>query len=216
MPARCDALAWSAALNGFQGLRYHVVVLSAELVHVHHSDEDGPIFETKLKPLSLRLGHRLARRFGSDRFLEVVLPSPHSDYKDAEAGKIVQWLCHGMHYFLGRAWVAFFAQPANKKIKVAGEFIQMNDTKKTRSLIQEKVHFFATDGNNFRPGGLPPPEEAANPQCRTKLSYSDLLEWAVNLRGSAKQPIPKLFSRLALSMLTNSQGKACVQYLRIG
>ena len=210
MPARSDPHAWAAALNGFQGPRSQVVVLSAELVRVGRSGEDEPMFEPKLQPLSLRLGHRLDRRFGSDRFLEVIIPSP----KGEDAGKIVQWLCHGVHYFLGRAWVSFYTQSANKKTKVSNESLLANDSKQTRSLLQEKVNFFATDGNNFRPGGLPPLEEASNPQCRTKLNYSGLLEWAVNLRVSAKQPVPKLFSRLALSMLAIPL-KINVQYLLI-
>lgn len=111
---------------------------------------------------------------------------------------VVKWLCHGVHYFLGRTWAPFFVSPTKKKVK-EGPI----DSQKSREVHQHQMYFFATDGNHFRQGALPfpPPEEAHDPQCRTKLSYSGLLEWAVSLRKSAKQPVPKLFSRMKLSML---------------
>lgn len=60
MPALSNAQAWAAALDGFRGSNNRVVVLSTDLVQVNKPDEHGPIFEAKLQPLSLRLGHRLA------------------------------------------------------------------------------------------------------------------------------------------------------------
>lgn len=72
------------------------------------------------------------------------------------------------------------------------------------TLYQRRVYFFATNGNNFRMpytrGSIPPPEEALTPNTRTQLKLSGLLEWAIRLQHNAKQPVSKLFSRLALSL----------------
>ena len=67
--------------------------------------------------------------------------------------------------------------------------------------MQERVYFFATDGNNFRmpESQFPPLEEAVSLAYRTKMRRSDLLNWAVNIEENAEQALPKLFSRLALS-----------------
>lgn len=203
LPQPSDSVAWQTALGDFQ-TKVKTVTLSAELVY--NQDSSGPLYSLRLHPLKLELGHRLARRFGADRFLEITIPSPSTstdeepsiikeDPKSLE--KIVGWLTKSRHYFLGRSWKPFYVRSVKGK-KISGT---------NRSTAVQRVYLFACDGNNFRnsitPDGIPPLEEALETRCRTKLKLSGLLRWAVGIDNerNSEQPVTKLFSRLALSKL---------------
>ncbi|KAF4974034.1 hypothetical protein FZEAL_9027 [Fusarium zealandicum] len=200
LPPACDTAAWEAALGSFAS-QDKTVALLAEFVY--GTDESDPLYRLKLHSPRLELGHRLGRRFGADRFMEIIMPSPTS--RDAPdiikqdeqgPGKIIKWLTDSIHYFVGRSWVPFFTRGAKKTIK------DSQPPHKTITIMQERVYFFATDGINF---GLPQDlfpslEEAKSPAMRTKMRRSDLLNWAIGVERNASQPVPKLFSRLALSL----------------
>ncbi|KAL7943552.1 RNA dependent RNA polymerase domain-containing protein [Trichoderma barbatum] len=201
LPQSSDSVAWQTALGDFQ-TKVKTATLSAELVY--NQDSSGPLYSLRLNPLKLELGHRLARRFGADRFLEIIVPSPSAE-KEApniikedpmSLEKIVDWLTSSCHYFLGRFWRPFFVRSIKGK-KVSGT---------NRNASSDRVYLFACDGNDFRPSaapdGISPLEEALEIKCRTKMKLSALLRWAVGIdsEGSSKQPITKLFSRLALSL----------------
>lgn len=208
LPERCDDASWEAALHGFKS-HDKIVILSAELVYRKGNKETEEVFDLHLKPLRLSLGHRLDRRFGADRFLEIVLPSPTHEKQlpnrlksmDNVADQIIHWLCKGVHPLLGRCWKPFFTKPAKKIVK--DKIGPGKNDKKETVLQQEQVFFFATDGHHFRNpevlGTLPPQSEAETLDLRTKLNYSDLLEWAIGLSRSGDQPALKLFSRVSLS-----------------
>lgn len=210
LPERCDSTTWNAALRGFRH-RDKVVVLSAELSY--NSSEDGPLYKLGLKPMRLQLGHRLDRRFGPDRFIEITFPSPTQSgqqqpkrLKSWAGGSenIIRWLCDGVHALLGRQWKPFFTKPVKKvKKTIAPKDSNERDT----TVFQEQVFFFATNGHSFRPpvspGTLPSHEEAQSLECRTQMKLSDFLEWAINLRDSGDQPAMKLFSRISLSKFTS-------------
>jgi hypothetical protein len=202
LPERCDDATWDAALNEF---RTHdkVVVLSAELSCSQVEGE--PPFHLQLKPMKLELGHRLDRRFGADRFLEITMPSPESlEQKPRGSSRLpisseqfFQWLCREVHHFVGRCWIPFFSKPVTKKV-----WAMVNGEKKETVQYLDQVYFYASDGDHFRPlgeGQFPAPEEALTLDRRTKLSYDKLLEWAINPKRSGKQPALKLFSRVSLS-----------------
>lgn len=130
------------------------------------------------------------------------MPSPNGKdvpsivKKDPEgAEKIIQWLTDNLHYFVGRSWVPFYTRDMKKTTK------DPQNPQKTRNIFQERVQFFAVDGISFRPpqSQFPPPQEAQSLSTRTKMRRCDLLGWAVSIEKNAKQPVPKLFSRLALS-----------------
>ncbi|KPM38208.1 hypothetical protein AK830_g8376 [Neonectria ditissima] len=205
LPPSCDASSWAAGLSSFTA-HDKTVTLSAELVY--SPQETGPFFHLKLQPPRLELGHRLGRRFGADRFMEVILPSPTSErevpllVKQDENGpeQIIKWLAGDPHYFVGRTWVPFFTRDARKTVKDP----QPTHLNKTRNVLQERVYFFAIDGNTFRlpeaNAQFPPPQEASTLSARTKMRRYDLLNWAVSIQNNAHQPVPKLFSRLALSL----------------
>ncbi|KAL7792428.1 RNA dependent RNA polymerase domain-containing protein [Trichoderma ceciliae] len=202
LPQSSDSVAWQTALGDFQ-TKVKTVTLSAELVY--NQDSRGPLYSLRLHPLKLELGHRLARRFGADRFLEITIPSPSVStdddpniLKEDKDGlkKIVDWLTKSCHYFLGRSWKPFFVRNVKGK--------RISGTNKSTSV--ERIYLFACDGNNFRnpiaPDDIPPPEEALKVRTRTKLKLSGLLRWAIGIdnKRNSEQPVTKLFSRLALSL----------------
>ncbi|KAL6833695.1 RNA dependent RNA polymerase domain-containing protein [Trichoderma sp. SZMC 28015] len=203
LPPSSDPVAWHTALGDFQ-TKVKTVTLSADLVY--NQDSTGPLYSLQLHPLKLELGHRLARRFGADRFLEITIPSPSgSGSADEEPNvlkkdprsleKIVDWLTKPEHYFLGRTWKPFFVRNVKGK-KISG-------TNRTTAI--DRVYFFACDANNFRPSaanGISPLEEALETKARTKMKLSGLLKWAIGIDNerNSEQPVTKLFSRLALSL----------------
>ena len=201
LPYACDTAAWKAAIDTFH-TQDKAVTLSAELSF--STQETGPLFDFKLHPPKLEFGHRLSRRFGADRFIEVLMPSPSSrdvptivKYDDQGLSKIVAWLTEKPHYILGRNWSAFFVRSAKKVVK------DPQAPQKQRNVYLERIHLFAVDGISFcnpvSPGFIPPPEEASQLTTRTKMRRCDLLDWALAVEKNAEQPVTKLFSRLALS-----------------
>lgn len=205
LPPASEAQAWDLALNGFQsdltkGIGNKVVTLSAELVP--RSRDTGPLFEFRLNPLKLDpLGHRLSRRFGADRFLEIIMPSPFSlqdGLSSSEQHKncaldFIQWLTGSIHHFLGRTWSAFYCR----------DFKKTSQSTNAKSSYLQRVFLFATDGDSFRvpdqPGVIPPPQEALTPESRTKMELHELLDWAIDLKRNSKMSLPKLFNRISLS-----------------
>ncbi|KAL6354080.1 hypothetical protein LRP88_12413 [Fusarium phalaenopsidis] len=199
LPPACERAAWDAALGTFAA-QDKTVALLAELAY--NTEDSGPLYRLKLQTPRLELGHRLARRFGADRFMEILMPSPTSRdapdvIKQDEGGpnKVIRWLTDSSHYFVGRSWVPFFIRDAKKTVK------DPKPPHKNMTIMQERVYFFATDGINFRlpDHQYPPQEEAISPGNRTKMRRCDLLNWAIGVERNCRQPVPKLFSRLALS-----------------
>ncbi|CAM1505132.1 Fc.00g107690.m01.CDS01 [Cosmosporella sp. VM-42] len=202
LPQRCDSAAWAAGLSSFSN-QDKAVTLAAELLF--SSEESGPLFQLKLQPPRLELGHRLSRRLGADRFIEIIMPSPTSrdvpavvKYDDLSLEKIVKWISDKPHYFMGRSWSTFFTRSQRKSIK------DPDLPNKTRNISQQRIYLFAIDGIHFRSppslGLIPPPEEATHPECRTKMRRCDLLNWALDVRRNANQTVHKLFARLAISL----------------
>ncbi|KAH6606910.1 hypothetical protein Trco_006063 [Trichoderma cornu-damae] len=200
LPQPSDSVAWQTALGDFQ-TKVKAVVLTAELVY--NRDASGPLYGLRLHPLELSLGHRLSRRFGADRFLEIIMPSPSVSIDDEprvlkegrgdSLEKIVDWLTRSRHNFLGRSWKPFFLRNVKK-------------SPGNRGTPTERIYLFACNGHNFRnpiaPDDIPPLEEALEMRSRTKLKLSGLLRWAIGIgdERNSGQPFTKLFSRLALSL----------------
>ncbi|KHN99724.1 Rnai polymerase [Metarhizium album ARSEF 1941] len=205
MPQLSSREAWNLALHEFQSTQ--AVNLSAELKL--NDSSTGPLFSLKLLPLHLEKSNRLSRRFGADRFLKIVMPYP-KDLKKVTgiqddgllAYKMAKWLT-GNHYFLGRVWTAFYCAPEkhkkNKKQKKQDDQNAQNAPK----VSHIKVYLFASGGDSFqgnRNGSLASAEEARTPVTRTPMKIHQLLDWALGGLGKADQQVPKLFSRIALSL----------------
>jgi hypothetical protein len=201
-PERSRPEAWSAAMSEHFRSTDQVVILAASLAL--NSSKDGPLFKLSLQPLKLDLPHRLDRRFGSDRFLEIVIPSTYSrEMKKYESGMdtIYNWLVSGVHVLAGRIWSSFYVKQALPKK------IHKDDTLKPEvvTILQERVYLFAEDGNDFRRAEatqhVSPRLELSS--AHTKMKRKGLLDWLLQIQQipeNQKQPVCKLFSRIALGM----------------
>ncbi|KFA48348.1 hypothetical protein S40293_04467 [Stachybotrys chartarum IBT 40293] len=190
-PAPSDPVSWNAALkNNFQRGQ-DAVTLSVSLVY--RPNDSGPLFDVLVKPLRKpELGHRLGRRFGADRFLEISLQlledSPYKEgiLKDRKFREtLIRWLSAKPHHFVGRLWVPFFVRKVDKPDRLL------------------RIHLFAVNGNQFRMSrspGVPAQQEVSNLEVRTNCNLPELLQWALNMSENLDQQPFKLFSRLALSL----------------
>ncbi|KAI1500422.1 RNA dependent RNA polymerase-domain-containing protein [Biscogniauxia marginata] len=195
-PEKSRPEAWTASLNDKFCSTDQVVVLGASLST--NMSKTGPLFHFQLQPLKLDLPHRLDRRFGSDRFLEIVMPSM-SELKVLEPihDDIHHWLAKSSHVFLGRIWASFFVKPSLPK-KVARE-----DTlgPESKTIHQERIYLFAEDGNDLirhKTGKYSPKGESF--RAHTKMSRECLLDWLLQIDLNQTQPLLKLFSRITLGL----------------
>lgn len=196
LPEKSSEAAWKAALGDFVNAGQYVV-LSASLETNRASN--GPFFNVSLNPLKFESPHRLDRRFGSDRFLEISIPSASRSMGESSTDHIMEWLVKHSHHLLGLKWAPFFIRKADPKKRAKDEGFGPEP----KLEYQERVYLFAEGGTGFRPrtkGEYPPKGEHADDH--TKLSRTGLLSWLLQPRQNAKQPYLKLFSRIALGMLT--------------
>ncbi|KAK3934262.1 putative RNA-dependent RNA polymerase SHL2 [Diplogelasinospora grovesii] len=201
-PERPSAEAFSAALTNFE-TRGSIVILSASLDF--NTARDGPLFLLDMKPVKLDQGCRLTRRFGSDRFLEVLIPSPTGlnvpaiVKSDGGAERVIEWLTKP-HSIVGRNWQAFYTKDAGYR-KPAKELRLGPDAKPT---WKDRVHFFAESGYDIRPvviksrHHVPAINEPIH--ARTEFKVSQMLDWLLQLKQNEWQPHLKLFSRIQLGL----------------
>ncbi|KAI1212373.1 RNA dependent RNA polymerase-domain-containing protein [Annulohypoxylon truncatum] len=199
-PERSQPNAWTAALNDKFGTTDQVVILTASLST--NTSKNGPLFTLRLNPLKLDLSHRLSRRFGSDRFLELVIPSMNSqDLKpigDAGIESIQRWLVNESHVLLGRVWTSFFLKPSLPK-KISSENTLVPQTK---TIYQERIYLFAEDGNDFHRLGAgdhwSPKGEPVG--MHTQMGRGSLIDWLLQVPNNQSQSVLKLFSRITLGL----------------
>ncbi|KAL2187759.1 hypothetical protein L209DRAFT_683868 [Thermothelomyces heterothallicus CBS 203.75] len=201
-PERPSAEVFAAALTSFES-RGNAVVMSATLEF--NPEEDGPLFLLDMRPLQFDEGCRLTRRFGPDRFLEVLIPSPTAlnappiiKKTEGAAEEIIRWLTQQPHFLVGRQWQAFFSKDAGYR-KPAKDFTLGPDAK---AIYKERVHFFAESGPNFRPVVIRARHDIPTDtvQQRTQLKVSQMLDWLLQLESNREQPYLKLFSRIQLGL----------------
>ncbi|KAH8176460.1 RNA dependent RNA polymerase domain-containing protein [Sarocladium implicatum] len=203
-PSRNDDNAWRIALDSGQK-EHKAVAYIAEWSYSRGHRE--PLYLMRLRPLTMQKSHRMARRFGADRWLDIHMPSPASDpptspgcSEDDARRQIIHWLTSQRHHFLGRTWRAVFIESDKKTKKV-----MTNEGKVSTQYFFERVRLFATHGDDFRPlakGDVLPPESAALLQTdRYNVSLTQLLQWAIGLNRptNRRQLAVKLFARLKLS-----------------
>ncbi|KAL2015359.1 hypothetical protein VTK56DRAFT_5756 [Thermocarpiscus australiensis] len=200
-PERPAAEIFAAALASFES-RGNAVVMSATLEF--NPEKTGPLFLVDMKPLRFDEGCRLTRRFGPDRFFEILIPSPAALNAPAivrERGgseQIIKWLTEKPHSLVGRQWQAFYAKDAGYR-KPAKDYRLGPDAK---PMFKERVHFFAETGHNFRPPSKANHSIPANDSVhqRTELKVSQMLDWLLQLEQNEGQPHLKLFSRIQLGL----------------
>ncbi|KAL7626367.1 hypothetical protein AAE478_003139 [Parahypoxylon ruwenzoriense] len=199
-PEKSRPEAWAAALNDNFCTADEVVVLTASLTA--NTSKTGPPFNLRLNPLRLDLPHRLSRRFGSDRFLEVVVPSMGSqalkNFGEHAIESIQRWLINDAHVLLGRVWTSFFIKPSLPK-KVSNENTLVPQTK---IIHQERIYMFAEDGYDFHRLEA---KECCSPKGEvvdkhTKMGRGSLIDWLLQIPNNQEQSVLKLFSRIALGL----------------
>ncbi|KAG9240953.1 hypothetical protein BJ878DRAFT_257166 [Calycina marina] len=118
-PPKTDKIVWGV-LGQDIPLGSHAVVMSGSLQY----QASGPLFKLRLKPLHIDLSHRLERRFSSDRFLEIDIPSiggtkiPKclSDAGFAGIAVVKECLIESHQDFIGcRTWVSFCNKAARER-----------------------------------------------------------------------------------------------------
>ncbi|KAK7999755.1 RNA-directed RNA polymerase [Apiospora arundinis] len=207
LPERSRSEAWTAAFDSFR-TPHRVVVLTASL---EFSPDPDAVFTIQLDPLRLERPHRLNRRFGSDRFIEIViptldaknLPSHIRNISEAEA-TLRHWASQRLHYFVGRTWAGFFIRPyrngsANTKEAVKDQKEMFNPVQHVS--MKHRLYFFAEDGDDFLPsipGKLPLKGEPST--AHTRATKWDMIEWLLQISKNMDQPVTKLFSRIVLGL----------------
>jgi len=206
-PEKPSAEAWAAALSTFE-TKGNVVVLQASLDW--NMAKTGPLFRVNLKPLHLDQGCRLTRRFGGDRFFEILIPSPTSasappvvSKVDGAPEQIVRWLTEQQHSLVGRKWRAFYTKDAGYRAPLRDYRLEGEQ----KPVFKDRVHFFAESGHNFRFAPVPrhgqprfvvPVDEPIN--NRTEFKVSQMLDWLLTIEENEWQPYLKLFSRIQLGL----------------
>ncbi|EAA29811.1 hypothetical protein GE21DRAFT_4945 [Neurospora crassa] len=197
------------AMTGNFESKGSAVVLSAVLDYNPDNSPTAPLYLVKLKPLMFEQGCRLTRRFGPDRFFEILIPSPTStspsvppvvSKQPGAVEEVIQWLTMGQHSLVGRQWRAFFAKDAGYRKPLREFQLRAEDPK---PIIKERVHFFAETGITFRPDvfktrSVVPAEEPV--EQRTEFKVSQMLDWLLQLDNNTWQPHLKLFSRIQLGL----------------
>ncbi|OIW32897.1 hypothetical protein CONLIGDRAFT_569861 [Coniochaeta ligniaria NRRL 30616] len=190
-PEPPDTNAWTAAMKGFR-LQSMAVIMSASVDF--NPSKDGPLFLVRLSPLRLEKGCRLNRRFGSDRFFEVLMPSTNSRAvpeilkDDVSVRELVHWLTRTRHSIFGRQWAAFFAADAGYRKQLK----ELRTSPDAKPVFKERIHFFAEYGNGF-----------TESQCHDALpvsSVEQMLDWLLQFKRNEGQPFLKLFSRIQLGL----------------
>lgn len=212
-PQKSDRNAWTASLDKFhQG--FDGVILSAKLQF--NNSQQGPLFDFQLQPLKIEVSHRLGRRFGNDRFMEMRIPSIYAQrvpklLKDAEqAGQgkacrkvIVEWMTREEHNFLGITWGAFYLKDSKKKPKLKHSGVD-GEAYTGSSYC---VYLFATDGVGFQASDALP-LKGEPPQRHTKMTVAAMVNWLIPLEENKQRLSLKLFSRIALGKMGHGNGNS--------
>jgi hypothetical protein len=201
-PDRSSKNAWRASQGNFKHGAFEGVTLSATL-RIRKA-KNGPLLRLSLQPLVTNLSHRLGRRFGNDRFLEISIPNlskipltNNGDENKDTRQEIIRWITHTAHQFLGREWKPFSIKDIKKR-KATIELKPFEEETGGNS----QMFFFAIDGVDFKVGrGLPERDE--HPENHTKCSVQEMLNWLIPFEQSknSNQPFLKLFSRITLGIL---------------
>ena len=140
------------------------------------------------------------RRFGSDRFLQLLFPSAHSwdfpSIQKHDAEKIfLRWLTSALHAVAGRRWAVFWTKVEKKRRKKKTRFGPAQEQKS-----QNRILLFAEDGQGFAEATTPssPPQTSELPTSRTKCRRDVMLDWLLQVQNNALEPGLKLFSRISL------------------
>jgi hypothetical protein len=121
-PERVGKEAWAAANDDQFRKGHRGVTMTGSLRYT--SSSLGPLFKFQLEPLKLELTHRLSRRFGCDRFMEIDIPCLNGrripkvmqNLGPRAKSIVIEWLAH-LPPIMNRYWVAFCTKSKERKQK---------------------------------------------------------------------------------------------------
>jgi len=203
-PEQSKPAAWAAASDDYENGSVGVVLAGSLKFN---NGKTGPFYNFRLKPLKLDQTHRLGRRLGHNRFLELDMPGLLEDdltnivpvkLKTSTQKGMWDWFwADAGHAFLGYIWKPFFRRDIEQKPPKRNTQ-QPTKTQDVRRL--HRVHFFAVTGRDLQ-GVDDPLEEVAETQRSLEISISTLLEMIRSTEENKHEPALKLFSRTALGKL---------------
>jgi hypothetical protein len=187
LPERCPSEVWAAALNGYRR-GSHAVVFAGSL----QVTSGGSPLQLQLAPLKLDRSHRLGRRWGHDRFLEIIVPQFASCHQKV----IYDWLVDSAHPLLGRNWMPFHTKPKDRVRKQGG-------SRENSKEAAVRMFFFATSGIGFcnNTEAIHDPDYSGNPPI---MSIPVLLNRIRPTRKNGSKPALKLYARTDLVVSRNS------------
>ncbi|KAK8064677.1 hypothetical protein PG994_007315 [Apiospora phragmitis] len=164
------------------------------------------VFTLQLDPLR---PHKLNRRFGQDRFMELIIPTLDAKNLPSHIKNIAiaestlrHWASQRLHYFMRRIWSGFFIRPYrhnSTKEAVKDQKDLFNPVHHVSS--KHRFYLFAEDGDDFVPsvpGQLPPKGEPF--KAHTRATKGDMIEWLLQISQNMDQPVTKLFLRIVLGL----------------
>lgn len=187
-PVASSDVAWAAGLRA-AGLQDSAIIPVDQVVYTASLEFGSSLshpLQLIMRPLKVEQGHRLARQFGADRFLELLVPSPDSSNLPAKLKKedasffemLISWL-HERQKFCGRTWAAFYTKAGGSRAPVK----DLHIGPPPKPVYQDRIYFFAEDTAG-----------------KTRVRLSNMLRWGLELsrKANQKQPVLKLFQRIAL------------------
>lgn len=208
-PPRSDPAAYELCLTPRST---NDAVILAATIHPTKS-RHGPLARLELHPLKREQSCRLFRQFGSDRYLELRVPSVDSWLRDVPEAEAVaaRWLASGTHDFLDRRWSGFYVRDRQLKVEVPSAIPH----EESRPIFYDRVMLFADEGRSLfsqaelstfrrtRSRALRIPETV--PPSMMTCSRNSMLDWLLNLHENRGEKYLKLFHRIALGMLFHLQ-----------
>jgi hypothetical protein len=153
----------------------------AGTISLNPKSDDLPLFQLRLQPMVLK-SSSVERRFGSDRFLKVILPSfekqvPGHLQSDKLQSAFLDWLLAPKD-FLGRTYRIYDI----KTLKSSKSSSKRAGKANKDHLKHLEVYFFATAGLGI-----------------AQMSWSWMINWQISIKDNLEQSLLKAFSRLPLS-----------------
>lgn len=186
---------WTACFSNYT-CRGHDLVLTASMDL--NTAKSGPLYHVRLNAPKLDKPHRLSRRFGPDRFMELLFPSPDPPKLPAHLkghkDRTIQWLTRETHSLAGCHWSSFYTKDSGYKKPQS----QLNFGPDPKPVFKDRVYFFAEDGVDFMASETDDSRPLTEQRTRTRIKRYEMLDWAFNFSDNVDQQYLKLFQRIPL------------------
>lgn len=200
LPPVSDPELWQDIMKDGSIFGHRVVVFAATATKLSRA-RVMPFMRLQLRPLQKEKGNRIYRRFGSDRFIELTIPSIHdqscqlfNSQRAQQVNRVITWLSESKHRFAARKWTAFYTRYYGlKQPEKTSAALKMRDS---RPVPLDRVYLFA--------------EEDEGSRYFQRYTRKKMLDWLLQLDMNRDQPALKLFSRIALGQLRNVSCGQCV------